>query len=64
MDRKERLRYFGFAGVVGLFLLLNVTGGIKYVFGIDTAIILALLAGYKIFYNAISALLEDRKSVV
>ncbi len=61
-DRKERLRYFGFAGFVGLFLLLNVTGIFRYIFGIDTAIILALLAGYKIFYNAISALLEKQIS--
>ncbi len=61
-DRKERLRYFGFAGFVGLFLLLNLTGVFKYIFGIDTAIILALLAGYKIFHNAISALLEKQIS--
>ncbi len=61
-DRKERLRYFGFAGFVGLMLLLNVTGVFRYVFGIDTAILLALAAGYKIFYNSISALLERKVS--
>ncbi len=61
-DRKERIRYFGFAGLVGALLLLNLTGVFKYIFGIDTAIILALLAGYKIFYNAISALLEKQIS--
>jgi len=61
-ERKERLRYFGFAGFIGLFLLLNVTGVLKYIFSIDTAIILALLAGYKIFYNSISALLEKQIS--
>ncbi|HYM09637.1 MAG TPA: FtsH protease activity modulator HflK [Bryobacterales bacterium] len=61
-DRKERIRYFGFAGLVGLLLLLNVTGVFKYIFGIDTAILLTLLAGYKIFYNAISALLEKQIS--
>ncbi len=60
--RRERLRYFGFAGFVGLFLLLNLTGVFKYLLGIDTAILLALLAGYKIFYNAISALLEKQIS--
>jgi Cu+-exporting ATPase len=61
-DRRERIRYFGFAGFVGVLLLLNVTGIFKYIFGIDTAIILALLAGYKIFYNSISALLEKQIS--
>jgi len=61
-DRKERLRYFGFAGFIGLLLLLNLTGVFKYVLGIDTAIPLALLAGYRIFYNAISALLEKKIS--
>ena len=61
-DRIERIRYFGFAGLVGFLLLLNLTGVFKYIFGVDTAVILALLAGYKIFYNAISALLEKQIS--
>jgi Cu+-exporting ATPase len=61
-DRKERIRYFGFAGLVGVLLLLNLAGVFKYIFGIDTAIMLALLAGYRIFYNAISALLEKQIS--
>ncbi len=60
--RRERIRYFGFAGLVGLLLLLNLAGVFKYIFGIDTAIILALLAGYRIFYNSISALLEKQIS--
>ncbi|MCW5977960.1 MAG: FtsH protease activity modulator HflK [Bryobacteraceae bacterium] len=57
-EGKERLRYFGFAGVVGLLLLLNVAGVFTNVFGIDTAAILAVVAGYRTFYNAISLLLE------
>src|SRR6202171_2085634 len=57
-ERQERLRYFGCAGVVGLLLLLNLTGVFKTVFGIDTAAILTVLAGYRIFRNAIAALLE------
>jgi Cu+-exporting ATPase len=61
-ERKERLGYFGFAGVVGILLLLNLTGLWKTVFGIDTAAILTVLAGYRIFYNAISALLEKQIS--
>lgn len=55
-ERSERLRYFGFAGFVGLLLLLNVTGYVRTVFGIDTAAIITVLAGYRIFFNSISAL--------
>src|ERR1700686_5163619 len=49
---------YGYAAFVGLLLVLNVTGIFKTIFGLDTAIILTLLAGYKTFYNSISALLE------
>ncbi len=59
---KDQLRYFGFAGLVGILLLLNLAGVFKTVFGIDTAAILTVLAGYRIFYNAISALLEKKIS--
>jgi cation transport ATPase len=61
-EGKQRLRHFGFAGAVGILLLLNVFGIFKTVFGIDTAAILTLLAGYRIFYNAISDLLEKKIS--
>ncbi len=61
-EQKERLRYFGFAGFVGILLLLNLTGIWKTVFGIDTAAILTVLAGYRIFYNSISALFEKHIS--
>jgi hypothetical protein len=36
-ERSERLRYFGFAGFVGLLLLLNLSGYFKTILGIDTA---------------------------
>src|SRR5579863_6070671 len=49
---------YGYAAIIGVLLILNVTGAFKYVFGLDTAIILTLMAGYKTFYNSISALLE------
>jgi HflK protein len=52
------LTEYGFAAIVGLLLLLNLTGAFKSIFGLDTAIIITLLAGYKTFYNSISALLE------
>src|SRR5580693_5377335 len=58
----ERIRYFGFAGFVGFLLLLNLTGYFKTIFGIDTAAIITVLAGYRIFFNAIAALLEKEIS--
>lgn len=61
-ERRERLLYYSFAGVVGILLLLNWLGVFKTLFGIDTAILITLLAGYKTFYNSISALLEKRIS--
>jgi hypothetical protein len=57
-ERSERLRYFGFAGFVGLLLLLNLTGYFKTVFGIDPAAIVTVRAGYRIFFNSIEALLD------
>jgi Cu+-exporting ATPase len=51
------LSEYGFAAIVGLLLLLNLTGAFKTVLGLDTAILITLLAGYKTFYNSISALL-------
>src|SRR6266568_1187238 len=61
-ERQERIRYYTFAAFVGVLLLLNVTGIWKTIFGIDTAVIVTLLAGYKTFHNSISALLEKRIS--
>src|ERR1700686_666933 len=57
-EHRERLRYFGFAGIVGVLLLLNLFGVFTTIFGIDTAAILTVLAGYRIFRNAIAALVE------
>jgi Cu+-exporting ATPase len=61
-ERQERIRYYAFAGFVGVLLLLNWLGIFKTLFGIDTAILITLLAGYKTFYNSVSALLEKRIS--
>src|SRR5579872_4938860 len=61
-ERKERIRYFGFAGFVGLLLLLNLLGIFKTIFGIDTAAIVTVLAGYRIFFNSIAALLNKEIS--
>ncbi len=59
---KQRVVYYGFAAVLGVLLLLNFLGVFTTFFGIDTAILIALLAGYKTFYNSLSALLERRIS--
>ncbi len=59
---RERIVYYAFAAVLGVLLLLNFLGVFKTFFGIDTAILIALLAGYKTFYNSLSALLEKRIS--
>src|SRR6202140_5642112 len=71
-DRKENtigdsqisplLSEYGFAAFVGLLLLLNLTGTFKTIFGLDTAIFITLLAGYKTFYNSVAALLEKKIS--
>ncbi len=61
-EKQERIRYYAFAGVVGILLLLNWLGIFKYFFGVDTAIFITLMAGYKTFYNSFSALLERRIS--
>jgi P-type Cu+ transporter len=58
----EGVLYYSFAAFVGILLLLNWLGVFKTVFGIDTAILITLLAGYKTFYNSLSALLERRIS--
>ena len=63
MKRLERADYLlRVCGRVGALLLLNFLGVFKTFFGIDTAILIALLAGYKTFYNSLSALLEKRIS--
>src|SRR5260370_38819926 len=61
-DRQERIRYYTFAAFVGVLLLLNWLGIFRTIFGLDTAIVITLLAGYKTFYNSVSALLERRIS--
>ncbi len=61
-EGKHLLAQFGFAAFVGVLLLLNLLGTIKTLLGIDTAAILTLVAGYRIFYHAVSALLEKKLS--
>jgi Cu+-exporting ATPase len=57
-ERRQCIRYFGFAALVGVLLLLNLLGVFTTIFGIDTAAILTVLGGYRIFRNSIAALLE------
>lgn len=61
-DRREQVKYVGFTAVVGVLLLLNLFGIFDSIAGLDTAIFLAILAGYKTFYRAISELLERKIS--
>jgi Cu+-exporting ATPase len=61
-EQRERVIYYSYAAVVGVLLLLNWVGIFKTLFGIDTAVFITLLAGYKTFYNSLSALLEKRIS--
>jgi Cu+-exporting ATPase len=51
-------REYGFAAALGVVLLLNITGMFRTILGLDTAILVTVLAGYKTFYNTISGLLE------
>lgn len=59
-DRRARVKYFGFTALVGVLLLLNVLGVFDTLLGVNTALFLTLIAGYKTFYKAIADLL-DRK---
>jgi HflK protein len=61
-ERRERIIYYSYAALVGVLLLLNWLGIFKTLFGIDTAVFITLLAGYKTFYNSLSSLLEKRIS--
>ncbi len=54
--------YILFTAAVGLMLLANWLGLFTSILGIDTAILLALIGGYKICHKAISALFEKRLS--
>jgi cation transport ATPase len=58
----ENGREYGVAAILGVLLLLNLTGLFKTVFGLDTAILVTAVAGYKTFYNSIAALFEKRIS--
>lgn len=59
-ESRERIRYYVFAAFVGVLQLLNSLGIFRTDFGIDTAVFITLLAGYKTFYNSVSALMEKR----
>ncbi|MCL6583992.1 MAG: cadmium-translocating P-type ATPase [bacterium] len=57
------INYIIFTLIVGLLLLLNWLGIFKTVLGIDTAIILTLVGGYKIFLGALESLFRRKISV-
>ncbi|HEX4948441.1 MAG TPA: FtsH protease activity modulator HflK [Blastocatellia bacterium] len=59
-DAGKWTRYVLFTALVGVLLLLNWLGIFTTIFGINTAILLTLGGGWRMFYNAISALFEKR----
>ena len=58
----ENGRAYLLAALLGLVLLLNLTGLWDSIFGLNTALLVTALAGYKTFFNSISALLEKKIS--
>jgi cation transport ATPase len=62
-EEKISWNYIIFTGIIGVLLLFNWIGIFRTLFGVNTAIFLTLIGGYKIFYNALSELLEKRISV-
>jgi cation transport ATPase len=54
--------YFLFTAAVGVLLLLNGLGQFTTLFGFNTALLLAIVAGYKIIYQALLDLLNRRLS--
>ncbi len=57
------LNYIIFTAIIGLLLLLNLVGIFRTFLGINTAIILTLIGGYKIFYGAVESLFKRKISV-
>ncbi len=62
-DERISWNYIIFTIIIGILLVLNLIGIFRTLFGINTAIFLTLIGGYKIFYNALSELFEKRISV-
>jgi len=48
-EKRERVIYYCYAASVGVLLLLNWLGVFTTLLGIDTAVFITLLAGYKTF---------------
>ena len=56
----RRLGYALFTALVGLALLARWQGYLPALFGVDTALLIALFGGYKIYFKAIAGLFERR----
>jgi HflK protein len=52
--------YILFTATVGVLLLLNWLGVFTELWGVNTGVWLALIGGWRIFYNSVSALLDKR----
>ena len=55
--------YVSFLIVFGVFLLLNFLGIFGTVFGIDTALLLTIVGGYRIFSHAVGGLMKGKISL-
>ncbi len=54
------LAYVLFTALVGVLLLAHWLGYVPAIFGVNTALLLALFGGYKIYYKAIAGLFDKR----
>ena len=59
---KEHRAEYGVAAVLAVLLLLNLSGLFQKILGVDTALLVTAAAGYKTFFNSISALMEKKIS--
>jgi Cu+-exporting ATPase len=60
----EGKRHLAFTAVIGVALLLRWLNIIQSVFGVDFALIVAIIGGYKFFYGTIYELIFERKIAV
>lgn len=60
---KEATGHAIFTAVIGILLLLRWLGVIGSVFGVDLAIILTIVGGYKIFTEAIAGIVRSIRNI-
>ncbi len=63
MKNKELIGHTVFTGAIGILLLLRWLKVIESVFGVDIAIILTIVGGYKIFLEAITGIFKSIRNI-